>query len=113
MGDLGNPHYNTAEEPGDWQEDTRMKTETFDITPEGYKTVEGINRVLEAKKQWDDAAFALANASIEFFDTHEDLILSSTDGDLRDDLHQIRALIGGLRRKQEAFLYAVAGQTKP
>ena len=91
---------------------------TIDITPEGCKTPEGAAKVRTAQTDWDDATHALANALIEFLDTHEDDLTAAMDTyedthsieGWRDDLHQLRALIGGRNRKQEAFLRAVAGQ---
>ena len=86
--------------------------EIIDITPEGCKTPEGGKRVAEAQTAWDSAAHALANAAIEFFDTYEDNMRGRFLGDagFGEDLHQIRALIGALRRKQDTFLNAVAGR---
>ena len=92
-------------------------TQTIDITPEGCKTAEGLKRVAKAQKEWDDATYALATATREFMDTHEDNIIDamedweethSVEG-FRDDLHQIRALLGAQSRKSEAFLRAVTG----
>ena len=87
-------------------------TTTIDITPVGCQTPEGAARVAKAMKEFEDSAAALANASIEFFDTHEENILhcmTMYEG-VAEDVHQIRALIGARRRKQDAFLRAVAGR---
>jgi hypothetical protein len=85
---------------------------TIDITPVGCQTPEGAARVAKAMKEFEDSAASLANASMEFFDTHEKDILHCMTmyEDVADDVHQIRALIGARRRKQEAFLRAVAGR---
>jgi hypothetical protein len=87
-------------------------TMTIDITPVGCQTPEGAARVAKAMKEFEDSAASLANASIEFFDTHEKDILhcmTMYEG-VAEDVHQIRALIGARRRKQGAFLRAVAGR---
>jgi hypothetical protein len=85
---------------------------TIDITPVGCQTPEGAARVAKAIKEFEDSSASLANASIEFFDTHEEDILhcmTMYEG-VAEDVHQIRALIGARRRKQDAFLRAVAGR---
>lgn len=84
---------------------------TIDITPVALTTPEGIERVNKATREFEDSAAALANAAIEFFDTHEDDILHCMEmyEGIAEDIHQIRALIGARRRKQEAFLRALAG----
>ena len=94
-----------------------MKAKTIDLTPVGCQTEDGCQRVAKTQKEWDDATYALANACREFFDTHEGNLLEAMDDfeethdieGFRDDLHQIRALIGAQNRKQDRFLRAVAG----
>jgi hypothetical protein len=85
---------------------------TVDITPVGCTTPEGNAKVAKAIKDFDDAGAALANAAIEFFDTHESDLLHAMEmyPGIADDIHQIRALIGARNRKQDAFLSAVAGR---
>lgn len=86
--------------------------QTIDITPESCKTPEGAARVAKAMQEFEDSGAALANAAIEFFDSHEEDLLHCMEmyEGVRDDVHQIRALIGARRRKQDAFLRAVAGR---
>ena len=85
---------------------------TIDITPVGCTTPEGNAKVAKAIKDFDDASAALANAAIEFFDTHESDFLHAMGmyPGVAEDVHQLRALIGARNRKQEAFLSAVAGR---
>ncbi|HEX5426541.1 MAG TPA: hypothetical protein VFW94_23540 [Candidatus Acidoferrales bacterium] len=93
-------------------------TEAIDLTPESLKTPDGIAKVNEAMRAFEDATVALANAATRFFDDwmsflREALKRYGTDADrdgLTDDLHQIEALIGGRNRAQERFLRAVAGR---
>ncbi len=87
-------------------------TTTIDITPESCKTAEGAARVQKAMQEFEDSNAALANAATEFFDTHEDDILHCMEmyEGVAEDVHQVRALIGARRRKQDAFLRAVAGR---
>jgi hypothetical protein len=86
----------------------------IDITPVGCSTPEGNARVAKAIKDFDDATAALANAAIEFLDTHEEDILHAMEmyEDVSEDIHQLRALIGARNRKQGAFLAAVAGSSE-
>lgn len=86
---------------------------TIDLTPESLKTPEGAAKVAEAMREFDDASHALANAAIEFFDTHEEDMLyqfHNENGSLPDDVHQVRALIGARNRKQNAMLAAIGGR---
>ena len=84
----------------------------IDITPVDCQTPEGNAKVNKAIKDFDDAGAALANAAIEFLDTHESDILHAMEmyPGVAEDVHQLRALIGTRNRKQEAFLSAVAGR---
>ena len=85
---------------------------TIDIISVGCTTPEGNAKVAKAIKDFDDAGAALANAAIEFFDTHESDILHAMEmyRGVAEDVHQLRALIGARNRKHEAFLSAVAGR---
>jgi hypothetical protein len=84
----------------------------IDITPVGCSTPKGAARVAKAIKDFVDAGAALANAAIEFFDTHESDILHAMEmyPGVAEDVHQLQALIGARNRKQGAFLAAVVGQ---
>jgi len=90
----------------------------IDITPRGMMTPEGNQRVNEALDARNNVTAELANAATQFVDNYRTVILDglnnpliNSDGRaaLRDDLHQLDALIGARRRKEEAFLRAVAG----
>jgi hypothetical protein len=85
---------------------------SIDITPAGLQTQEGIARVNEATREFEDSAAALANAAMEFFDTLEDDILHCMEmyEGVADDVHEMRTLIVARRRKQDAFLRALTGQ---
>jgi hypothetical protein len=96
--------------------------ETIDITPRGLLTPEGVQRVDAAQRANENATAIVANAATDFLREHRVTLLeiargsSITEADrmaLRDDLHQLDAAIGMRTRTQEAFLYAVAGQTQP
>lgn len=87
------------------------ETMTIDLTPEGCKTPEGAARVRKATQEFEDANAAVANKATEFLDTHEDDILHCMEmyEGIADDVRELRALIVARRKKQDAFLRAVAG----
>ena len=62
--------------------------------------------VAAAQKEWDDATHALANATREFLDTNEDDILHCMEmyHGVREDIHQLRALIGARNRKESRYM---------
>lgn len=84
------------------------KREYIDITPESLKTQEGIKRVSQAQKEWDDATHELANTLKrvidEVFDRDTDKITRA------EHYSELQTLIGIRELKQEAFLRAVAGR---
>jgi hypothetical protein len=90
---------------------------TVDLTPRGCTTPEGRARVLVAQQAFDDSAAALANAAMEFFDNHGNLVMEAIRGvedaalrkELRKQFSGVTALMTARLRAQEAFLRAVAG----
>jgi hypothetical protein len=69
-------------------------------------------------KDFEDSTAEVANAAQQFLDDHRMTLIEAATGAsvstddraaLREDLHQLDALIGARQRKQEAFLRAVAG----
>jgi hypothetical protein len=87
-------------------------TETIDLTPRGLLTPEGAARVSAAAQELEAATVVFANEASEFFNEHRMTLLEmATDNPaLREDIHQMHALMGARARKQNAFLAAVAGQ---
>lgn len=57
------------------------------------------------RREVDAATLAVANAAIEFFDTHEEDISNTMEmfECIGDDMYQVRALIGALNRKRHAL----------
>jgi hypothetical protein len=97
-------------------------TETIDITPQGMLTEEGVKRVNDSLKSFEQATAEVANAATQFFDDHCSTLLELARGtavgsddrtEMRESLRQLTALIEARRQKQEAFLRAVAGAPPP
>lgn len=80
---------------------------TIDLTPVGMRTPEGCKRVTEAVEEWNASAHAVANAVKQLLDEYDDI--DATYPGFREDLYNLKALIGARDRHQEKFLRAVAG----
>jgi hypothetical protein len=88
------------------------KTQFIDLTPQGLLTPDGVKRVNNAEEELYSATVAFANEASEFFKLHRDTLLgmAGNNAALREDIHQMDALISARHRKTDAFLRAVAGQ---
>jgi len=79
----------------------------IDITPDSMKTPEGIKRVTNAQREWDDATHALASEVREAFKYGTLQVDGRTNNVVTK---QIKALLATRDQKQEAFFRAVSGR---
>lgn len=82
----------------------------IDITPEVLKTLAGAARVNQAVKEFEDASADVANNAISFLDNWADEIAAIGNREMIEELNDLNSAIENRRRKQEAFLRAMANQ---
>jgi hypothetical protein len=96
--------------------------ETIDLTPQGMQSGEGVKRVNDCLKSFDQATIEVGNAASQFFSEQQATLLEVSRGEaislrdrtvLRESLRQLTDLIEVRRQKHEALLRAVAGAPEP
>lgn len=95
--------YLVAEEP---------KPLTIDLTPKGCETMEGCERVRKAMTDFENATAVVANEAETFLDSYGTEIAGMVRGnnpELIENINELNAAMENRRRKQEAFLRAIAG----
>lgn len=92
----------------------QAKPEVIDITPAGLLTQEGIKKVMDCHKEWDDSAHELANHVGFFFmayasEIREDFrVTENTEGLVA--IQELEVLIRKRSEAQGKFLRAIAGR---
>jgi hypothetical protein len=85
----------------------------IDITPEILKTPEGAAKVAKAMAEFEDATATVANESEAFLDSYSEEIAGMARGnnpEMIEAINDLNSAIENRRRKQEAFLRALAGR---
>jgi hypothetical protein len=78
---------------------------------DSLKNPETAEAVRKAQQEWDNAAHELANVAARFLDQYNGIELCAGLGHIREDWRELRELAAENRRKQEAFLRALAPQS--
>lgn len=93
------------------------KTTTINITPEGCKTPEGIERVNKALEAKDSAAYDVTNRTINLLkecgDILEKQLAKDDDEYAKEQYDELKEAIKTYQDATEEFLYAISGRPNP